>query len=124
MHIVQKGKRNPPIHTPSGETIVEIVGRASKNAPSEIHSVAHVTIPPGKNVDPHHHKVSEEAYVFLKGKGRMHIDNEEQNVSAGDTCLVKANQVHHLYNNGSEDLEFLAICIPAWYPEDTYPNKK
>jgi len=120
MHVIRKENVKNPIHTPSGEVIVELVGRGEQSGRTEKQSVAHVTIPGGKNVAPHYHKVSEETYYFLKGKGRMVVDNEEREVSKGDAILIMPNQVHHLHNEGTENLEFIAVSGPAWVPNDSF----
>lgn len=120
MHVLRKEDVKNPIHTPSGEVIVELVGRGENSGGTDKHSLAHVSIPSGKHVAPHYHKVSEETYFFLKGKGRMVVDDEERDVSAGDAVLIKPDQVHHLYNDGTDTLEFVAISGPAWVPDDSF----
>lgn len=120
MHVLRKEDVENPIQTPSGEVIVELVGRDGNSGGSEKQSLAHVSIPSGKSVAPHYHKVSEETYFFLKGEGRMVVDDEERDVSEGDAVLIKPTQIHHLYNDGTETLEFVAISGPAWVPNDSF----
>jgi mannose-6-phosphate isomerase-like protein (cupin superfamily) len=120
MHVLRKEHVEHPIQTPSGEVIVELVGRDENSGGSEKQSLAHVSIPSAKSVPPHYHKVSEETYFFLKGEGRMVVDDEERAVSEGDAVLIKPRQIHHLYNDGTETLEFVAISGPAWVPDDSF----
>ncbi|MCB1198566.1 MAG: cupin domain-containing protein [Deltaproteobacteria bacterium] len=117
-------KENSPIviHTPSGEVITEIIGRAKETGTSTLHSLAHVLIPPGKSVTPHFHKMSEETYHFTKGKALMRVDGEEKEISAGTSVLIMPGQVHSLINHTHLDVEFYAISAPAWQPDDSYPS--
>jgi len=50
----------------------------------------------------------------------MEIDGEEFTLSAGETLLISAGEQHRITNMESEDLEFLAVCVPAWEPGDSY----
>ena len=120
MHVLRKEDIKEPIHTPSGEVINELVGRGEETGKSKKQSLAHVSIPNGKKVAPHYHKVSEETYYFLRGTGQMIVDNEEKQVSAGDAVLIMPGQIHELYNNSSETLEFIAVSAPAWIPDDSF----
>ena len=38
----------------------------------------------------------------------------------GQICLIQPGEVHRVMNKGDEDLEFLAFCVPAWEPEDSF----
>lgn len=122
MHIITKEQVANPINTPTGEIISELVGRSEFSGDATQYSIAHVKIPPQKCSPKHHHKKSEESYYMLTGNARIVIDGEEETLSSGQTCLIKPNQVHQIFNNGTTDVEFLAISAPAWVPGDTFSN--
>ena len=109
-----------PIETPHGETVYELIGRACAHGGARGHSLAHIVIPPGKASLAHRHQVSEESYYILQGEARMVIDGRTYAMSPGEACLISPGQVHQVFNAGARDLEFLAICTPAWYPEDSF----
>lgn len=80
------------------------------------YSLAHAVIRPGKRSLRHHLAGSTEVYYLLSGCGRMHIDEEVREVTAGDALLIPAGAVQFLENTGDADLVFLAIVEPAWQP--------
>jgi len=81
------------------------------------YSLAHAVIPAGKRSIRHHLTGSSEVYYLLSGTGRMHIDEEVQDVGPGDALLIPAGAIQFLENTCDEDLVFLAIVEPAWQPQ-------
>ncbi len=81
------------------------------------YSIAHAIVRPGESSMPHRFFEASEVYYILSGKGRMHIDNESEEVSLGDTVYIPPKGVQYIENIGSEDLAFLCIVYPSWYPE-------
>jgi mannose-6-phosphate isomerase-like protein (cupin superfamily) len=120
MNPTYEKSRTTPLHSPHGEIVYEMVGRASEHGGATQHSLAHIVIPPGKASLLHYHKICEETYYLLKGQARMVLDGQEFSASPGEAILVLPQQRHQIFNAGDSDLEFLAICAPAWYPEDSY----
>jgi len=110
--------RVSPLITDHGEIIHELIGRAA-NAQSERHSVAYVTIPPGKTSLLHKHPEAEESYFVLKGQARMQVGEDVYDVDPGNGILILTETPHKISNIGEVDLEFLAFCVPAWEPENT-----
>ena len=97
-----------------------MIGRAKEHGAAEKHSLAHIVIAPGDGCEPHYHKVCEESYYILKGRARLVLDGQSYEMAPGQACLLMPGQTHQIISVGEEDLEFLAVCAPAWYPEDTY----
>ena len=50
----------------------------------------------------------------------MLVDGQVYLLSPGQACLICPPQVHQIFNDGSIDLEFLAVCAPAWTPHDSF----
>ena len=121
MFINSKDQITIPLTQPLGETVFELVGSSPKSGDARLHSLAHILIPPGKSSSAHYHKVAEETYYILKGQGRMLVDGREYILTPGQACLVCAPEVHQIFNDGDIDLEFLAVCAPAWTPDDSFP---
>ena len=119
-HPISKDQVPDPIFTPHGETVYEMIGRVAHHGGARLHSLAHIVLAEGKASQRHSHKVCEESYYILKGQARMLIDGQETRLTPGQTCLLLPGQVHQIFNAGQGDLEFLAVCAPAWYPDDTY----
>ena len=109
-----------PLRSSHGEVVYELFGRAAEHGGATRHSLAHIVLSPGKASLRHYHKVSEESYYILRGQGRMVVDWKEHTLTPAQAMLILPGQRHQIFNDGEEELEFLAICAPAWYPEDSY----
>ncbi len=77
------------------------------------YSLAHAIVEPGLSTAEHRLAASE-VYYLLSGKGLMHIDGDEEEVSAGCTVYIPPGSVQKITNTGSDDLVFLCIVDPAW----------
>lgn len=124
MFINSKEQITSPLSQPLGESVFELVGNSPQSGSARLHSLAHILIPPGKCSSRHYHKISEETYYILAGEGRMVMDGKETTLRPGQACLIRAPEVHQIFNDGTEDLEFLAVCAPAWSPEDSFPAEE
>ena len=107
-----------PLVTPSGEIIAEVVGVAVGDESN--HSLARIVIPPGKSSSPHYHKVSQETYFILKGEGQMRVNDKSFTLLPGQACWIELGEIHQIHNRDETELVFLAICAPAWVPEDSF----
>ena len=87
-------------------------------APLELrYSLAHATLKPGQRSTLHALRTSE-VYYLLEGRGRMHIDDETQEVGPGETIYIPPGARQFIENTGSGALKFLCIVDPAWREED------
>jgi hypothetical protein len=68
-----------------------------------------VTVKPGKANEMHRH-AHETVFIFLKGKGKVIVDNFENEVGPGDFALIPRWSIHQSVNLGQEDLVFLAVA--------------
>lgn len=81
------------------------------------YSIAHAKVLPGEKTDKHIMKTTE-VYWIIKGKGKMYIDEEMEEVGEYDTIYIPPSAVQYIENVGDIDLEFLCIVDPAWQVED------
>jgi len=119
LHIASQQDTSEPFYAPSGEIIYELVGASEATGAAVRHSVAVVVIPPGKSSHAHYHRVSEETYYILRGAARMVIDEHTFQLAPGQACLIQPGERHQIFNLGDEDLQFIAVCAPAWRSEDS-----
>jgi mannose-6-phosphate isomerase-like protein (cupin superfamily) len=68
-----------------------------------------VTVKPGKANEMHKH-AHETVFIFLKGKGKVLVDNFENEVNPGDFAFIPRWCNHQSVNIGNEDLVFLAVA--------------
>ena len=79
MHI----KNTDTVHafaSPHGEVVYELIG--AKAGGSNRHSLAQITILPGKASRKHYHPEAEESYYILAGHGHLEMDGEKREVNA------------------------------------------
>lgn len=119
MYITRKDKIEKPIINLSGEHVYEMIGNLAELGGAIHHSFAHVVIPSGCSSKLHYHPEAEETYYILKGTGKMIIKERELLVKTGDAIFIAPPEKHQIFANENEDLEFAAICAPAWEPTNT-----
>ena len=105
-----------PFTTKDGSTIRSLLDRT--NAPVQNQSLAEATLPAGAATDRHWHKLSEEFYFILEGRGSMEVDGEIAEVGPGDAILIPPGAWHQI--RAEQPLRFLCCCAPPYAHEDTY----
>lgn len=113
---VQNLSLQQPFTTKDGSTIRSILDRT--NAPVQHQSLAEATVPPGRPTQRHWHRLSEEFYFILEGRGMMEIDGETRDIGPGDAILIPPGAWHQI--TATETLRFLCCCAPPYAHEDTY----
>jgi len=109
-----------PLETETGELIYELIGNVQNDGNKPNHSLARIIVPPGKSSHTHYHKISEETYFILQGEGQMRVNDKDFTLVPGQACYLAPGDRHQIENQGDMDLEFLAVCTPAWVPEDSF----
>jgi mannose-6-phosphate isomerase-like protein (cupin superfamily) len=89
------------------------------SSPANGFSVAEALVEPGQETDAHRHILSQEIYYILEGTGKMRVDKELSDVSAGDAVFMKPGMAHNVKNTGSGPLRILCVCCPPYSHEDT-----
>ncbi len=79
-------------------------------------SIARARVEPGKMTKWHALKAVAERYVIQQGRGRVYVGDLEYQVKAGDVVLIQPGVRQKIYNEGAEDLVFLALCTPRFTP--------
>lgn len=117
MKIVRK-ENIQPINNADGELFYEMLGRGEELGNTMQHSVGHVVVLKGYSTNKHYHPIAEETYYFIRGTGKMIINNCEYIVNPGDAVLINANDIHQLFAE-NEEVEAIVICAPAFEPNNT-----
>ena len=72
--------------------------------------LAHIIVPPGASIGVHRHHGETEPYYILKGEADFtDADGTVKRVQAGDCCLIADGESHGIANNGTEDMEMIAM---------------
>lgn len=114
--IVQNLSSQKPFITKDGSRIRSILDLT--NAPVHHQSLAEAFVPAGSSTDRHFHKLSEEFYFILEGRGSMEIDGSHREVSPGDAILIPPGAWHQI--QALDSLRFLCCCAPPYSHDDTY----
>jgi mannose-6-phosphate isomerase-like protein (cupin superfamily) len=110
--IVVNRRQAAVIHTPHGSEIRPLMDRTTSGI--ELCSLAEEVLPAGAAVGRHHHLLTEEVYYILRGRGRMTVGAEVQEVAAGDVIFIPRGQTHTLENTDAEPMTILLVCGPAY----------
>jgi mannose-6-phosphate isomerase-like protein (cupin superfamily) len=49
----------------------------------------------------------------------MELDGETATLVSGDSVAILPDQVHRIRNASNQNLVILAICVPAWTPDNS-----
>jgi mannose-6-phosphate isomerase-like protein (cupin superfamily) len=115
MHLLNL-ETQAPFTTKDGSTIRSILDRT--NAPVANQSLAEARVAEGCATERHYHKLSEEFYFILEGRGEMEVDGRRRLVGAGDAILIPPGAWHTIA--AIEPLRFLCCCAPPYDHSDTY----
>jgi mannose-6-phosphate isomerase-like protein (cupin superfamily) len=106
-----------PFTTKDGSEIRELL--AYRNSVIKNQSLAEARVPVNGSTQEHYHPRAEEIYFITAGVGRIRIENEMQDVKAGDAIAIPPGKKHKLWNTGRETLKLLCCCAPAYEHSDT-----
>jgi mannose-6-phosphate isomerase-like protein (cupin superfamily) len=113
---IRNREEQEPFTTKDGSTIRSLLDLT--NAPVKEQSLAEATLPEGGATERHYHKMSEELYYLLEGRGVMEIDGKTREVGPGDAILIPAGARHEI--KATKAMRFLCCCAPPYEHEDTY----
>ncbi len=109
----------PPSETATPDTAAHIVLSAMCGASScHLHVIE---LPPGAKEQAHLHYRGDEILIVQRGSGCLYTGKygfvhgelawlDAIDVTAGDTFIIPAVEVHQLHNTGDENLVFLLVC--------------
>ena len=74
---------------------------------------------PGSRQPVHAHADSEQAYVIVRGSGRMILGDDECEVGAGTLVFIPPGTPHAIRNDGEEPLVYVSATSPPFPAEVT-----
>ena len=83
-------------------------------------SVTWVDVPPGADQRSHSHEDSEQVYVIVRGRGRMYVAGDEEDVGEGDLVFIPPATDHGIVNSSSEPLVYVTAASPPVSMEELY----
>ena len=113
---IRQREQQIPFTTKDGSTIRSLLDLS--NAPVRNQSLAEASLATGGETQRHYHRLSEEFYYVLAGRGIMEIDGETREVGVGDAILIPPGAWHQI--RALESLRILCCCAPPYAHEDTH----
>ena len=86
-------------------------------------AVTWVEVPAGAEQRAHSHPESEQVYVIVRGRGRMEVAGDVEEVGEGDLVFIPPATQHGIVNDGSEPLVYVAAASPPVSMEELYSEE-
>jgi predicted cupin superfamily sugar epimerase/mannose-6-phosphate isomerase-like protein (cupin superfamily) len=106
-----------PITVAPGVVLRELIGRVSAAKTSD-YSVARFALASGRGTGTSYCKLGEEVFLIISGRGTVVVGTEASPVAAGAVVVLKPQVKHSLTAAPDSPLEFYAITVPAFSPDD------
>jgi uncharacterized cupin superfamily protein len=111
---------------PAAERFEARVGRISTQIGAKKLGYNLTAVPPGKRAYPfHNHRLNEEMFYVLEGRGEVRIGAETFPIRAGDfiACPPGGQELaHQIVNTGTAELKYLAVSTMQYPEVCEYPD--
>lgn len=99
-------------HMRDGEGSVEILNLLDKGEyGGKARLIAKITLHEGCSIGEHMHTGEEEIFYIIKGEGVFTDNGEQKPIKTGDVAITRDGQTHSIKNNGTGDLEIVAVIL-------------
>jgi len=119
----------PPQFAPTGAAAQRFearVGQIGRQIGAKKLGYNLTAVPPGKRAYPfHNHRLNEEMFYILQGRGEVRIGAETFPVRAGDfiACPPGGPELaHQIVNTGADELKYLAVSTMQYPEVCEYPD--
>jgi len=85
---------------------------------NETYKVKKIDVNPGQRLSYQSHKLRDELWIAVKGKGLVTLEDKEKTLSYGKTIRIKRNQKHRIENREKETLTFIEVQTGKYFGED------
>lgn len=82
------------------------------------HKVKRITVNPGARFSLQRHQRRAEHWFVVSGNGRVTLDAEQIDLSAGEAVDIPCQIKHRMENIGSKNLVFVEVQTGAYFGED------
>jgi mannose-6-phosphate isomerase-like protein (cupin superfamily) len=91
-----------------------------RNSNIKNYDISVLEVDPGNSGRYHFHKLGEEVFYILDGKGKVTIADQDYSIQKGDCISVDRGQPHCLKNDSDQMLVVLLINSPPLSDEDHF----
>ena len=78
-----------------------------------VQMVTWAKMPAGNSFAPHYHEDMQEVFVIVKGVARLTAGERTVALGRGDAVLIDVREVHQMWNDGEEDVEYVVVGITS-----------
>jgi len=93
-------------------------GRYQVLADEADHKVKRITVKPGERLSLQRHQHRAEHWFVVSGSGRVTLDAEQIDLSAGEAVDIPQQTKHRIENIGAENLVFVEVQTGDYFGED------
>jgi mannose-6-phosphate isomerase-like protein (cupin superfamily) len=86
-------------------------------------AITWVDVPPGAEQKSHSHEDAEQVYVIVRGRGRMRVAGDTEDVAEGDLIFIPPATDHGISNDGAETLVYVSATSPPVSMEELYQEQ-
>jgi mannose-6-phosphate isomerase-like protein (cupin superfamily) len=86
-------------------------------------TVTWVDVPPGAEQRAHSHEDAEQVYVIVRGRGRMQVAGDVEEVGEGDLVFIPPATQHGIVNDGTESLVYVSAASPPVSMAELYGDE-
>jgi mannose-6-phosphate isomerase-like protein (cupin superfamily) len=86
-------------------------------------TVTWVDVPPGAEQRAHSHEDAEQVYVIVRGRGRMQVAGDVEEVGEGDLVFIPPATQHAIRNDGPETLVYVSAASPPVSMAELYSDE-
>ena len=79
--------------------------------PGRIQMVNWARLPAGNTFCAHYHEDMQEVFIVLSGTARIRVGDQQRVLRRGDAVLIDPCELHQMWNDGTDDVDYLAIGI-------------
>jgi uncharacterized cupin superfamily protein len=119
----------PAAYAATGDAAAKYDARMGEIAPhigAKLLGYNITAVPPGMRAFPkHNHRVNEEMFFVLEGRGELHVGDQRHPVRAGDVIACPPggpDTAHQLVNTGQLELKYLAVSTRLSPEVCEYPD--
>ena len=89
----------------------KVLFRRDDLQPGRIQMVNWARLPAGNTFAAHYHEDMQEIFIVLERRDADPSGRQEPVLRQGDAVLIEPREVHQMWNDGDEDVDYLAIGI-------------
>ncbi len=97
----------------------KVLFRKDDLQPGRIQMVNWARLPSGNTFAAHYHEDMQEIFIVLSGVTRIRVGDQDAELRPGDAILIEPREVHQMWNDGEEVVDYLAIGIAGGPDGDT-----